>query len=79
MSGLTVATVLAFIDAVMALLPALIKAGIDIAELVKKAEAVWTEAKISTDDPRWAESRAAIDEQLNKLRARARELNAPAE
>lgn len=77
MGGLSVATVLAFVDAVVALLPALIKAGADIAGLVQKVEAIWSEAEISADDPRWRETREQIDAQLNKLRARAYELNKP--
>lgn len=74
---MSITAVLALVDAVMALLPALVKAGVNIVELVQKVEDVWTAAEIPANDPRWAESRAAIDEQLNKLRARAYELNKP--
>lgn len=72
---MSTATVLALIDALIAMLPKLVQAGIEIADLVKQIEAVWSEVQVSPDDPRWVAARAAIDEGKAKLKARAEELN----
>lgn len=76
MGSISAAVILAFIDEVIVLLPVIIKTGADVAKLISSIENVWAEAKIDSNDPRFAEVQAGIAVARAALKARAAVLNA---
>lgn len=71
----TLTAILAVIDEVIALLPTLIAAGANVANLVTKIDAVWKQAAVAANDPQFAELVSKIDASRATLQARAAELH----
>ena len=78
MGGATLVAVLALINEVLAVLPALVAAGVNLAKVVKSIEDVWASAEVEANDPRFDASEQAQNDARAALKARLEVLKAQA-